>query len=176
MKRIYISDVVHEQLKREAKAEGRTLQWVVEARLTGVPAETTPSPKNTDLSNLPDSMQNSLTCPQCGMTTYNMTDIERKYCANCHQFHSDMKTSPVEGSIEMVERYEKPEIKKSEATPLPTTSVSDLIAQPFVPAHVSTGELACCVNEMKPCKHWVWDVTTGEGYKNSLSGRLMEVE
>lgn len=34
MKRLYISDVVHEHLKREAVREGRTLQWVVEERLT----------------------------------------------------------------------------------------------------------------------------------------------
>ncbi len=43
MKRIYISDVIHQHLKREAQAEGRTLQWVVEDRLT---RETPPSPKN----------------------------------------------------------------------------------------------------------------------------------
>lgn len=34
MKRIYIDDKVHEQLKEEAKREGRTLQWVVLQRLS----------------------------------------------------------------------------------------------------------------------------------------------
>lgn len=38
------------------------------------------------------------------------------------------------------------------------------------------GELPCCINETQPCKHWVWDSKTGEGYVNSLSGRIMEVE
>ena len=45
MKVIRISDIVHEQLKREAKADGRTLQWLVERKLTG---EIPPSPKNTE--------------------------------------------------------------------------------------------------------------------------------
>lgn len=34
MKRLYISEVIHEHLKKEAKRRGRTLQWVVEERLT----------------------------------------------------------------------------------------------------------------------------------------------
>lgn len=37
-------------------------------------------------------------------------------------------------------------------------------------------EQPCCANDLTPCKHWVWDAQTGEGYKNVLSGRLMEVE
>jgi len=37
----------------------------------------------------------SITCPQCGMTSYNQNDIEQRYCGNCHQFHKDMqKPSP----------------------------------------------------------------------------------
>jgi len=35
-------------------------------------------------------------------------------------------------------------------------------------------EQVCCKNELKPCQHWVWDIQTGEGHINSLSGRLME--
>lgn len=35
------------------------------------------------------------------------------------------------------------------------------------------GELPCCAGA-RPCKHWVWDTATGEGYRNSLSGRLRE--
>ena len=68
---------------------------------------------------------------------------------------------------------------KSEATP-PTSSVADLFAappyDPEVAAKQLSGELPCCLNELQPCKHWVWDVNSGDGYKNSLSGRLMEVE
>lgn len=35
MKVIRISDTVHAQLKKEAASEGRTLQWLVEYKLTG---------------------------------------------------------------------------------------------------------------------------------------------
>jgi hypothetical protein len=31
---------------------------------------------------------NSITCPVCGMTSYNPTDIEKGYCGNCHDFTS----------------------------------------------------------------------------------------
>lgn len=34
--------------------------------------------------------QPSITCPQCGMTSYHPMDIEKKYCGNCHQFHNAM--------------------------------------------------------------------------------------
>lgn len=37
------------------------------------------------------------------------------------------------------------------------------------------GEMACC-QANKPCKHWVWDLTSGEGYINSLSGRFRSVD
>lgn len=37
------------------------------------------------------------------------------------------------------------------------------------------GEYECCIAPT-PCKHWVWDVQTGEGYKNILSGRTREAE
>jgi hypothetical protein len=33
VKRVYISDVVHEELKKEAASQGRTLQWLIEDRL-----------------------------------------------------------------------------------------------------------------------------------------------
>ena len=55
MKRIYIDDIIHQQLKREAKAEGRTLQWLVEYKLTG---EITPSPKNTEPIKVEDMHSN----------------------------------------------------------------------------------------------------------------------
>lgn len=40
----------------------------------------------------------------------------------------------------------------------------------------SNAEQDCCKNDLQPCKHWVWDTQTGEGYRNTLSGRVMEVE
>lgn len=33
MKRIYVEDFLHEQLKKEAKQQGRSLRWVVEQKL-----------------------------------------------------------------------------------------------------------------------------------------------
>lgn len=56
--------------------------------------------------------------------------------------------------------------KNSEAAPQPVPVVSDLFS----------GEQLCCANENKPCKHWVWDAKTGEGYINILSGRAKEAE
>lgn len=128
MKRIYISDIVHDQLKREAKAEGRTLQWVVENRLTG----TTPLPKNTE----------------------------------------PPKPTGISGS--QYTSYEKPILT-------PNVTVDDLIKQaPEYDEKVAerqlSGELTCCTNDVRPCKHWVWDTTTGEGYRNTLSGRYREAE
>jgi len=64
----------------------------------------------------------------------------------------------------------KPDIKKSEATPLPNI-------RPFNqadPLDATNPEKACCKNEDKPCTHWVWDTSTGEGYRNTLSGRYRE--
>jgi hypothetical protein len=31
----------------------------------------------------------SITCPQCGATSYNLNDIEHRYCGRCHRFHDD---------------------------------------------------------------------------------------
>jgi hypothetical protein len=27
-----------------------------------------------------------ITCPVCGMTSYNPNDVQQRYCGNCHQF------------------------------------------------------------------------------------------
>ena len=32
-----------------------------------------------------------ITCPKCGMTSYNANDIRERYCGNCHQFHDHME-------------------------------------------------------------------------------------
>lgn len=34
-------------------------------------------------------------------------------------------------------------------------------------------ERECC-SSPTPCKHWTWDAASGDGYINSLSGRLRE--
>ena len=33
--------------------------------------------------------------------------------------------------------------------------------------------LPCC-NSSSPCKHWTWDVQTGDGYINSITGEVRE--
>lgn len=43
-------------------------------------------------------------------------------------------------------------------------------------AVLDSAEQPCCANENRPCKHWVWDTATGEGYRNTLSGRFKEAE
>lgn len=33
----------------------------------------------------------SITCPNCGRTSYHPEDIKQKYCGACHAFHDEMK-------------------------------------------------------------------------------------
>lgn len=33
----------------------------------------------------------SITCLQCGMTSYHPKDIEHRYCGHCHVFHDDLR-------------------------------------------------------------------------------------
>ena len=33
--------------------------------------------------------QPSITCPVCGMTSYNPNDIREGYCGNCHDWTSE---------------------------------------------------------------------------------------
>ncbi len=35
-------------------------------------------------------------------------------------------------------------------------------------------KLPCCLGS-KPCKHWLWDMNTGDGYVNALTGEVREV-
>ena len=30
-----------------------------------------------------------ITCPRCGMTSWNPNDVDKKYCGNCDKFHDD---------------------------------------------------------------------------------------
>ena len=122
MKRIYIADIVHEQLKREAKAQGRTLQWVVENKLTG---EIPPSPKNIEPKTP-------------AITTPAVADLIK---------HGDLK---------------------------PGETVK-YTGEPSDP-DFSANEMECCQHPIHPCKHWVWDIDTGEGYRNTLSGRYKEAD
>jgi hypothetical protein len=33
----------------------------------------------------------SITCCVCGMTSFNLNDVEQKFCGKCHFFHEDKK-------------------------------------------------------------------------------------
>jgi len=39
---------------------------------------------------VPDKERPSITCPTCGMVSYNHNDIRERYCGHCHQFHDEM--------------------------------------------------------------------------------------
>jgi Zn finger protein HypA/HybF involved in hydrogenase expression len=43
---------------------------------------------------IPEGKIPSITCPQCGKTSYNQTDVREGYCGQCHQWHADM---PIDG-------------------------------------------------------------------------------
>lgn len=63
----------------------------------------------------------------------------------------------------------------------PKSDVSDLLhpntyEETKSKVHDWDAEKDCCQNDTKPCKHWVWDVATGEGYVNTLSGRSRDAE
>lgn len=45
---------------------------------------------NFEPKNMIRIKKDSITCPQCQMTSYHPEDIKQKYCGNCHQFHSEM--------------------------------------------------------------------------------------
>lgn len=48
----------------------------------------------------------SITCPVCGMTSYNPNDIEHGYCGNCHAF--TRRTVPRVETLIMDPRYQRP--------------------------------------------------------------------
>lgn len=48
--------------------------------------------------------------------------------------------------------------------------------EPDFSTNESSAELECCQHPTRPCKHWVWDTDSGEGYKNTLSGRFREAD
>jgi len=45
-------------------------------------------------------MAESITCPECGMTSYHPKDIEEGYCGNCHDWTTPKSRNP-EGRGEM---------------------------------------------------------------------------
>lgn len=50
--------------------------------------------------------QPSITCTDCGMTSYNPNDIKHKYCGNCHKWHDDT-TERQQGLEETIEKQQQ---------------------------------------------------------------------
>src|SRR5437667_348508 len=44
-------------------------------------------------------------CNICDMTSHNLTDIEKKYCANCNMFHDDAEDSKYPNAAEEKPMY-----------------------------------------------------------------------
>ena len=40
-------------------------------------------------------------CPQCGKTSYNPSDIEQRYCGNCHAFHDALNQAAEDKAQEL---------------------------------------------------------------------------
>ncbi len=36
----------------------------------------------------------SITCHECGRTSFNESDIKHKYCGYCHKYHEDTQAKP----------------------------------------------------------------------------------
>ena len=92
---------------------------------------------------------------------------------------SELKTPPTPKNTEVKNPADVSDLLHDKVMPEPlypeknNSVASDLVKN--LPDNMQV-ELPCCANEFKPCKHWVWDVTSGEGYRNILSGRFLEVE
>lgn len=102
---------------------------------------------------------------------------------------ADMQFRPLGSHIEYlldldVERevsdYEKKakQWESQENTPSPKNIEPETLGIDNLLTNQSATELeqSCCVDDFHPCKHWIWDTQTGEGYKNILSGRYKEAE
>jgi len=59
--------------------------------------------------------RDSITCPQCGRTSYNVNDIEQGYCGNCHDWTSapgHLKWHTLTEEIELLERRD-PKVRRA---------------------------------------------------------------
>jgi protein-arginine kinase activator protein McsA len=44
----------------------------------------------------------SITCPECGMTSYNPNDVAEGYCGNCHAFTSTTAMTPIIAAVKSI--------------------------------------------------------------------------
>ena len=64
-------------------------------------------------------------------------------------------------------------VKEARKQPTPENKKNN--SEPQIIHTGEIGEYECCAAPA-PCKHWVWDIQSGEGYINSLSGRVRSAE
>lgn len=166
VKILRVDDDVHEIISAMAQAEDRKITPFLNRHFrkhddpnTRDFAETPPSPKISEYETLRAEKMEALKPVAEQMVQELKPILDAQKATN--ELHDKVLPPPL-----------YTEKNKSGATP---ESTSDLFTVPIAEVQAAI-ELPCCLNETQPCKHWVWDVNTGDGYKNSLSGRFMEVE
>lgn len=46
--------------------------------------------------------ERSITCPACGMTSYNSNDVEQGYCGNCHAWTNGTVAGRRSGEVRII--------------------------------------------------------------------------
>ena len=77
-----------------------------------------------------------------------------------------------EDAVKEARKQTPPENKKNNSGASPISSAGPM-PEPIPDDNLAAGEWLCCQRDA-PCKHWTWDIQGGEGYVNSLSGRIRE--
>jgi ribosomal protein L37E len=63
----------------------------------GPASEGAPAPEGgvSSFASEADAEPPSIVCPRCGRRSYNLRDIEERYCGACHHFHDDPEADAV---------------------------------------------------------------------------------
>lgn len=89
--------------------------------------------------------------------------------------YADEKMRSIANAVEYLISSRIDEINRSK-----TTLTSPEVAQETDEGWVESNpprkaeKLPCCLGS-RPCKHWLWDMNTGDGYVNALTGEVREV-
>ena len=81
--------VIARQEAADVMAKGiESLKSLVMSNLMATMRKRFPPPPESDWDD--DPFTPGITCPKCKMTSYNLNDIEHRWCGNCNQHHEDM--------------------------------------------------------------------------------------
>lgn len=94
------------------------------------------------------------------------TAVQEAKSTKTKQFAQEYDTTPIEGYSSRDDAYTREVNKMTKA--VATAKDEEVLTLGGI-------EAACCKGA-RPCRHWVWDSSTGEGYKNSLSGRTRSAD